>query len=73
MKIIKRDLGKSYKEIQLLALSDFHIGDKLCNLYYLPVLASQEGFEPPTYGLEGRCSILLSYWPIFYAKHNWSE
>ena len=26
--------------------------------------ASQEGFEPPTDGLEGRCSILLSYWDI---------
>ncbi len=27
-------------------------------------LARQEGFEPPTYCLEGSCSILLSYWRI---------
>ena len=25
------------------------------------VLARQEGFDPPTHGLEGRCSIQLSY------------
>ena len=25
-------------------------------------MARQEGFEPPTYCLEGNCSILLSYW-----------
>ena len=30
----------------------------------LQILASQEGFEPPTYGLEVRCSIQLSYWDI---------
>ena len=28
------------------------------------VMARQEGFEPPTYCLEGSCSILLSYWRI---------
>ena len=28
-------------------------------------MARQEGFEPPTYCLEGSCSILLSYWRIY--------
>ena len=32
MKVIKRDLGEDFKEIKLLCLSDFHIGDALCNL-----------------------------------------
>ena len=26
------------------------------------MLARQEGFEPPAHGLEGRCSVQLSYW-----------
>ena len=32
MKVIKRDLGEHFKEIKVLALSDLHIGDSLCNL-----------------------------------------
>ena len=31
-----------------------------------PPLARQEGLEPPTYCLEGSCSIQLSYWRIFF-------
>ena len=31
-------------------------------------LVSQSGFEPETASLEGRCSIQLSYWPIFEFK-----
>ena len=31
MKVIKRDLGTQFKEIKLLCLADFHIGDSLCN------------------------------------------
>ncbi len=30
-------------------------------------VARQEGLEPPTYCLEGSCSILLSYWRIYGA------
>ena len=33
---------------------------------YHHVLARQEGLEPPTYCLEGSCSIQLSYWRIFH-------
>jgi hypothetical protein len=34
----------------------------------LIILASQERFELPTDGLEGRCSIQLSYWDIFLIR-----
>ena len=33
--------------------------------FYLKKLVSPEGFEPATHGLEGRCSIQLSYEPTF--------
>ena len=33
-------------------------------------MARQEGFEPPTYCLEGSCSILLSYWRISDPKQK---
>lgn len=32
MKVIKRNLGSEFKEIKLLALSDLHIGDELCDI-----------------------------------------
>ena len=41
MKIIRKDLGENYKEIKLLALSDFHIGDKLCNLKKIKELLNE--------------------------------
>src|SRR5690606_24174407 len=40
----------------------FIFNEKKCLDYY--VMASQERFELPTDGLEGRCSIQLSYWDI---------
>ena len=30
-------------------------------------MVSAQGFEPRTHALEGRCSIQLSYAPIFYS------
>lgn len=33
-------------------------------------MASQEGFEPPTHALEGRCSIQLSYWDIIKSESS---
>ena len=40
-------------------------------LSYTHHMARQKGFEPLTYCLEGSCSILLSYWRIFWS--GWWE
>ena len=34
----------------------------ICKFYNLQMCS--KGFEPPTHGLEGRCSIQLSYWHV---------
>ena len=36
----------------------------------LILMVRQEGFEPPTLGLEDRCSIQLSYWRIMMVGDN---
>ena len=46
------DKDKTFKNVETLSYTKGS---------YKTVLVSQEGFEPPTLGLEGRCSIQLSY------------
>ena len=43
--------------------------NQLSYTHHINHLARQEGFEPPTYCLEGSCSILLSYWRISRSNH----
>lgn len=49
MKVIKRDLGKDFKEIKLLCLSDFHIGDRLCNLKLIRDVLNDVKNSPNTF------------------------
>jgi len=49
MKVIKRDLGGSFKEIKLLCLSDFHIGDQLCNLKLIKEVLNEVKESPNTF------------------------
>ena len=42
----------------------FELARKRDDAQLARTLARQEGFEPPTYCLEGSCSILLSYWRV---------
>ena len=49
MKVIKRDLGEQFKEIKVLALSDFHIGDQLCNLKLIRSVLEEVKNSPNTF------------------------
>lgn len=49
MKVIKRDLGEQFKEIKLLCLSDFHIGDELCNLRLIKDVLNDIKNSPNTF------------------------
>lgn len=49
MKVIKRDLGTQFKEIKLLCLSDFHIGDELCNLKLIREVLNNVKESPNTF------------------------
>lgn len=49
MKVIKRDLGEQFKEIKLLCLSDFHIGDELCNLKLIKEVLNDIKNSPNTF------------------------
>jgi predicted phosphodiesterase len=49
MKVIKRDLGVEFKSIKVLALSDFHIGDSLCNLKLIRQVLEDVKNSPNTF------------------------
>ena len=72
--LLKRAIYKGFQKMRGNGVPHFqchfgHIRHFLTNKKTLvfqgfQALASQEGFEPPTYGLEVRCSIQLSYWDV---------
>ena len=42
----------------------YNIQDSYSDILFNPVMVNQRRLERPTHGLEGRCSIQLSYWSI---------
>lgn len=49
MKVINRTLSEDFKDIKLIALSDFHIGDELCNLKLIKQVLEEVKTSPNTF------------------------
>jgi hypothetical protein len=56
-----RVFGMERESSRRVEVNNLEVGQNLTNFDY--IMAGVEGLEPPTLGLEIRCSILLSYTP----------